>query len=127
MPQLETQTAFGVFLEDLHELGTPTISPSRFAEKLHMEQQALAGLAHVHRNTVSRMPRSNQLQTYLRDALRVLAAAFELAGDESRALFWYRNHPIADFGYKSAETLVSEGHADRVIEYVESLQAGAAG
>jgi hypothetical protein len=79
-------SGFNAFLAQLQEPGKPIISPLRFAQMLHLEQQKLAELAHVHRNTVSRMPASPRLQDFLRDAVRVLAAAFTLAGSADRAL-----------------------------------------
>jgi hypothetical protein len=120
-------TGFNAFLAELQEPGKPLISPVRFAQMLHLEQQKLAELAHVHRNTVSRMPASPRLQDFLRDAVRVLAAAFALAGSADRALYWFRSHPIQDFDYKTPEALVSEGRANAVIRYIESLHAGATG
>jgi uncharacterized protein (DUF2384 family) len=120
-------SGFNAFLAQLQEPGKPIISPVRFAQMLHLEQQKLAELAHVHRNTVSRMPASPRLQDFLRDAVRVLAAAFALAGSADRALFWFRSHPIQDFDYKTPEVLVSEGRASAVIHYIESLHAGATG
>jgi hypothetical protein len=77
---------FNAFLAELQEPGRPIISPLRFAQKLDLEQQRLAELAHVHRNTVSRMPASPRLQDFLRNALRVIAAAFALVGSTDRAL-----------------------------------------
>lgn len=127
---MNTATAdsgFNAFLAQLQEPGKPIISPLRFAQMLHLEQQKLAELAHVHRNTVSRMPASPRLQDFLRDAVRVLAAAFALAGSADRALYWFRSHPIQDFDYKTAEALVSEGRANSVIQYIESLNSGASG
>jgi uncharacterized protein (DUF2384 family) len=118
---------FEAFLAELQEPGRPIISPLRFAQKLNLEQQRLAELAHVHRNTVSRMPSSPRLQDFLREAVRVLAAAFSLAESPDRALYWFRSHPIRDFDYKTPEVLVSEGKADAVIRYIESLSAGASG
>ncbi len=120
-------SAFEAFLAELQEPGRPIISPLRFAQKLNLEQQRLAELAHVHRNTVSRMPGSPRLQDFLREAVRVLAAAFSLAESPDRALYWFRSHPIRDFDYKTPEVLVSEGKADAVIRYIESLSAGASG
>lgn len=120
-------SAFEAFLAELQEPGKPIISPVRFAQKLNLEQQRLAELAHVHRNTVSRMPNSPRLQDFLREAVRVLAAAFSLAQSPDRALYWFRSHPIGDFDYKTAEILVSEGKADAVIRYIESLSAGPSG
>ena len=118
---------FNTFLAELREGDELYISPDRFADKLEIEKQYLAELAHVHRNTVTRMPRSPQLQKFLRDAVRVLAAATDFNGNAMQAAFWFRNQPLADFGYKTAETLVSEGRADDVLRYVEMLEAGPAG
>jgi len=124
---IANDSGFSRFLAELQEPGRPIISPLRFAQKLNLEQQKLAELAHVHRNTVSRMPASPRLQDFLRDAVRVLAAAFALAGSADRALYWFRSHPIQDFDYKTPEVLVSEGRASAVIQYIESLHAGATG
>ncbi|HEY4367104.1 MAG TPA: hypothetical protein VGN07_07685 [Steroidobacteraceae bacterium] len=99
----------------------------RVADELDIEKQQLAELAHVHRNTVSRMPRSPQLQKFLRESIRVLAAATDFNGSSKKAAFWFRNQPIADFGYRTAEALVSEGRADDVLRYIEILDAGSAG
>lgn len=118
---------FSDFLTEVQENGTPLISPVKFASRLMIEQQQLAALAHVHRNTVSRMPGSANLQKYLRDSVRVLAAAADLSGDVQRALFWFQNHPIPTFDYQTADVLVSQGRADNVIDYIESLQAGSGG
>ena len=118
---------FETFLADIREPGKPWISPTRFAERLHLEQQQLASLAHVHRNTLSRMPSSANLQKYLKDAIRVLAAAADQSGDTQHALFWFQNHPLADFDYQTPDVLVSQGRANDVIDYIESLQAGSSG
>ncbi|WP_250535719.1 MbcA/ParS/Xre antitoxin family protein [Caballeronia sp. AZ10_KS36] len=105
----------------------PIVSARRFGEALHIDLQTLAQQAHVHRNTISRQPASESVQRFLRDALRVIRAASDLAGDVSKALFWYRNEPLPVFDYKTAEQLVSDGRADDVLRFVASLEAGAAG
>lgn len=115
------------FMQDIQLDDTPLISPVRFAEKLAMEQQELATFAHVHRNTISRLPTSAALQDYLRQSVRVIAAAADVRGDTDAAAYWYRNQPLAPFGYKTAVQVVSEGKADDVIRYIESIEAGAAG
>lgn len=127
LSEASIDSPFAAFLAELQEPGRPLISPVRFAQKLNLEQRELAELAHVHRNTVSRMPSSPRLQDFLREAVRVLAAAFSLADSPDRALYWFRSHPLRDFDYKTPEILVSEGKADAVIRYIESLSAGATG
>ena len=118
---------FQAFLSELQEGDGLYISPELYAQKLALDKQRLAELAHVHRNTVGRMPKSPQLQKYLRESIRVLAAATDLVGSASKAAFWFRNQPLSDFSYKTAEVLVSEGRAEDVLRYIDMLSAGSAG
>ena len=48
---------------------------------LHLRQQDLAQLAHVHRTTVAEAPTNAKLQHFMRDTLRVLSASMAVAGD----------------------------------------------
>lgn len=119
---------FPSFLESLKEPGSRTaLSPTRLADALELPVQELAGLARVHRNTVQSTPTSPKLQSAMRDVVRVLSAAHALNGDMDRTLFWFRNHPIADFGHLTPMQLVEMGNAQTVIDYIESLGAGATG
>lgn len=121
--------SFDAFLSALREPDTeaPVLSARRYVAALNIDLQTLADQAHVHRNTVTRAPQSASVQQFLREAIRVIRAATDLSGDVQRALFWYRNEPLAVFDYQTAETLVSAGRADDVVRYVASLEAGAAG
>ncbi|KKL30919.1 hypothetical protein WR30_29540 [Burkholderia contaminans FFH2055] len=102
----------------------PVISARRFAQALHIDLQTLAQQAHVHRNTVSRLPESESVQAFLRQALRVICAATDVSGDVRNALFWYRNEPLAIFDYKTAEQLISEQRTDDLLRYITSLGGG---
>lgn len=115
------------FIEQFREPDTPYLSPARIGEFFGFQIQELAERAHVHRNTPTARPQSPQLQKYLQDMVRVLAAATEMTGDEKRSAFLLRNEPLRAFGYKTAEALVQAGRADDVIAYLESLAGGAAG
>jgi hypothetical protein len=121
-----TYQHFVDYLKD-PDTSVPVLSPKRFIQALNIDLQMLAEQAHVHRNTISRAPGSRGVQDFLREALRIIKAATDLTGDLNKALFWYRFEPLAVFGYKSAERLVSEGRTDDVLRYVTSLQSGAAG
>ena len=121
-----TYQHFIEFLRDPDQ-PAPVLSPKRFSQAMHIDLQTLAEQAHVHRNTISRAPASRGVQDFLREALRVIKAATDLNGDLNQALFWYRNEPLSVFGYKTAETLVSEGRTDDLLRYVVSIEAGAAG
>lgn len=103
------------------------LSPERLAEELEVSIQKLASLARVHRNTISLAPTSPKLQDAMVDVVRVLSAAQALSGDVDKALFWFRNQPIADFDHYTPMQLVEQGKVQAVIDYIESIGAGAAG
>lgn len=118
---------FDTFLDTLREPEKVTLSPKRVADVLHMGVGELAGLARVHRNTVTGNPDSTQLQGAMRDIVKVLAAAYRVNEDREAAVFWFLNHPIAEFGYKTAAELVRENKVEAVLRYLTTLDAGATG
>jgi len=121
-------TQFTDFLTSLKdENSRTTLSPERLAGALELPLQKLAALAHVHRNTVTMAPTSPKLQDAMVDVVRVLSAAHALNGDIDRALFWFRNQPIAEFDHLTAMQLVEQGKVQAVIGYIESISGGAAG
>ena len=129
-PTSSAPPTFQAFIDSLKDQGdalVPVLSPKRFSEALDMDLQTLAEQAHVHRNTLARAPNSRAIQDFLRQALRVIKAATDLNGNVGTALFWYRNEPLAPFGYKTAEQLVADGRADDLLDYIASLEAGAVG
>ena len=120
--------SFPDFLQGLREPGSRTaLSPALLANALELPVQDLASLAKVHRNTLQLTPSSPKVQSAIRDVLRVLSAAHELTGEIDRAVFWFRNHPIPDFGHRTAMQLVEMGKVQAVIDYIESRSAGATG
>ncbi|BDI05509.1 antitoxin Xre/MbcA/ParS toxin-binding domain-containing protein [Sphaerotilus microaerophilus] len=114
-------------VERFREPDTPYLSPTRVGDFFGFRVQELAERAHVHRNTPTARPQAPQLQKYLQDMLRVLAAATEMTGDAERAAFLLRNEPLRAFGYKTADALVQEGRTEALIAYLQSLAGGAAG
>lgn len=58
---------------------------------------------------------------------QVISAAYRLTGDLQRAEFLVRNEPLVAFEGKTAESLIREGREDEVIDYLKSLESGAAG
>ncbi|WP_321928597.1 DUF2384 domain-containing protein [Burkholderia cenocepacia] len=120
---------FAQFMASLREPTSiaPIISARRFAIALHIDMQTLARLPHVHRNAVSRLAGSESVQKFLREALRIIRAATDISSDVQKALYWYRNDPLATFDYKTAEQLVSEGRAEDLLRYITALETGAAG
>jgi AcrR family transcriptional regulator len=115
------------FMDSIQEPRKPYISPSRFAKAAGVSVQALAALAGVHRNTVSQHPDSDRLQDRLRDMVKAIVAAVAVTGDLDKAIYWFRNEPIADYRHKTAAELVADGRLDAVLAFLEDLRNGASG
>ena len=110
------------FVESVRE--HDAISPARLGERLHMPVARLARLARLHRNTLSLNPDSPAAQERLGEIARIVAEAADLAGDEGRAIVWFRHQPLPGFGGETAEELVGQGHAAAVIHYLAGLRDG---
>ena len=114
------------FVGSIQEPRTPYISPGRLSKALGVKVASLAELTGVHRNTL-RNPSSERLQGRMREMVKVITAATEMAGDVDKAIYWYRNEPIADYGHKTAAELVAEGNVEAVLAYIRDLENGARG
>ncbi|WP_421928635.1 hypothetical protein [Neoaquamicrobium sediminum] len=114
------------FLQSLQEPRTPYISPKRLSKALGVQVANLAQLTGVHRNTL-RNPSSERLQGRLREMVKVITAAATLTGDIDKAIYWFRNEPIADYDHKTAAELVAQGHSEAVLAYLRDLENGARG
>ncbi|TIX42839.1 MAG: DUF2384 domain-containing protein, partial [Mesorhizobium sp.] len=112
------------FVDSLQEPRTPYISPQRLSKALGVKIANLAQLTGVHRNTL-RNPSSERLQGRMREMVKVISAATELTGEVDRAIYWYRNEPIADYGHRTAAELVANGQVEAVLAFVRDLENGA--
>jgi hypothetical protein len=119
--------SFPGFADEFRAPGQAVIEPVRFAAALNLQMQELAQLAHVHRATVSEAPTNARLQGFMREALRVLSAAFDVVRDRERAIYWYRNAPIPEFQHRTAEQLVADQKTDAVLSYLASISSGSSG
>ncbi len=109
------------FLDDIRD--HDIIAPRLMAERLRLPLSRLARLAHVNRNTMTARPGSPAVQAKLGEIARIIARAADLAGDEGRAIIWFKHQPIPGFG-KTAEELVEQGHAEAVMWTIESMEEG---
>src|SRR3546814_795556 len=119
--------AFADVLESAREAGTSRLSAINLANVLGLQQQDLATLAGVHRNTVRTHPESPKLQAVLRDVMRVLSAAVAVQPDFERALFLVKNQPIPAFRHKTILQVVQDGRTEDAIDYLESISSAFVG
>ncbi|WP_027062329.1 hypothetical protein [Mesorhizobium loti] len=119
--QLAQSRAISGFVGSLQEPRTPYISPKRLSQALGVKVANLAKLSGVHRNTL-RNPSSERLQGRMREMVKVISAVTELAGDVDKAIYWYRNEPIADHGHRTAAELVADGQVEAVLAFIRGLE-----
>jgi len=115
------------FEEEFRTPGQPVIEPQRFAAALNLKLPDLAHLAGVHPATVTEAPENVALQGFMREALRVMSATYQVTGDRGRTFYWFRNEPIPEFEHRTAEQLVAAGKSAAVIGYLTSIAAGSSG
>src|SRR3546814_13054019 len=72
-------------------------APRRMAERLRLPMTRLSRIAHLNRNTMTAHPASPTVQAKLGEIARIITRAAELAGDEGRAIIWFRHQPIPGF------------------------------
>lgn len=101
------------------------IDAKAFAQRLDMSIGELAELVGVSRNTLAATP----LGKRGRDAIAPLYTMYEyvvsVAGNEQRALNWFKYAPIIPLGPKPAIAHVREGNIEDVVEFLEASAEGA--
>ncbi|MGE0004195.1 MAG: antitoxin Xre/MbcA/ParS toxin-binding domain-containing protein [Parvibaculaceae bacterium] len=120
MGAVDFQVAAGHFSEDQ----SPFLSPHRVSEILGVTRSELAKLVGVARNTLTAKSGARKVDQALSPVARILAMVTEMAGDESRAVIWFKHQPIPGWAGKTAYDLVGEGKADKVLAYLEAVRSG---
>ena len=109
------------------ELDSTKLSAARFGELFSLSTDEIASLAHVHVSTIVHAPDSERIQIYLHEIQRVIDAALEISPELNKVCFFLKNAPICSFGYRTALTMVSEGKAEPVLQYLHSVASGFVG
>lgn len=106
------------------EGNSPFLSAHRLSEQLGITQSELARLVGLARNTLTAKSATRKVDTALSPIVRILAIAAEMAGDQNRAVIWFKHQPIPGWAGKTAYDLVSEGKSDQVLAYLEAVRSG---
>jgi hypothetical protein len=67
---------------------------------------------------------AGRLQGRATEMLEIVGRIADWAGGEKQAMAWYRAEPIAAFGGRTAESLVKEGKAAAVRDYLDHVATG---
>lgn len=120
-------TPFDAWVLSLRDHLTPHLDPRAFVAALGTTLDEAARIMRVHPNSISVSPHGPKVQGALHECLSVLSAAHEVCGDISRALFWFRHHPIVEFGHQLPKDLVTQGRSQELIDYLDNLAANSPG
>ena len=98
----------------------------RVAEAFGMTLTQLALTLGLSRESLYKVKRAeaDKTQTRVREMLEVIVRVMSWAGGQQQAMAWYRAQPIAAFGDRTAESLVKEGKATVVRDYLDFLAQG---
>lgn len=106
------------------EARSPFLSARRVAEQLGVTQSELAKLVGIARNTLTAKSTTRKVDIALSPVVRILSMASEMAGDEDRAVIWFKHQPIPGWAGKTAYDLVGDGKAEKVLAYLEAVRSG---
>lgn len=98
----------------------------RVADRFGLSKTALAETIGLPRETVYRPERANAPKTQARatEMLEIIGRIVDWAGGEKQAMAWYRAEPLPAFGGRTAESLVKDGMAGAVRDYLDHVAVG---
>jgi uncharacterized protein (DUF2384 family) len=96
------------------------------AERLGINKRELALTAGLSPATLQRKARADAPATVARlsEMLEIIRRVTGWAGGDRQAFAWYRSEPLPEFGGRTAESLVKEGKASAVRDYLDHLALG---
>jgi uncharacterized protein (DUF2384 family) len=96
------------------------------AKVLGMSKAQLAQTAGVSVETLYRTDRAGSAKTQarLKEMLEIVDRVSDWAGGKDQAVTWYRAEPLPEFGGRTAESLVKDGKAADVRDYLDHVALG---
>jgi hypothetical protein len=102
------------------------VAVHQVAATFGMSQAKLAETVGIAPETLQRRARAAapKTQSRLREAVEIISRISDWAGGPVQAMAWYRAEPIPAFGGRTAESLVKEGKAAAVRDYLDGVALG---
>jgi uncharacterized protein (DUF2384 family) len=102
------------------------VAINRVTADFGMSKKRLAETFGIAPVTLQRKARAEapKTQARLREAIEIVNRVSGWAGGQVQAMAWYRAEPIPAFGGRTAESLVKEGKAAAVRDYLDRVALG---
>jgi uncharacterized protein (DUF2384 family) len=96
------------------------------AQSFGMSKGQLAEAVGLKPETLQRFSRAfaPKTQSRLKEMLEIVGRVTHWAGGKDQAMAWYRAEPIPAFGGRTAESLVKDGKAGAVRDYLDHVALG---
>lgn len=100
--------------------------PAKIATELRTSTEEVALSVGLAKDALQRRTRidSDKTQRRLRELVEVLNKVEPRFGSKLMAYAWYRSEPLPGFDNRTAMQIVQEGKAQRVLEYIDAVDAG---
>jgi Protein of unknown function (DUF2384) len=106
--------------------GVGNVLVDKVAERFHMSKSQVAETAGLNLSAIHKPGRlrSAKIQMRMREMLEIISRVSAWAGGRDQAMAWYRAEPLPAFGGRTAESLVKDGKAAVVRDYLDALAMG---
>lgn len=103
-------------------------APAKVAAHLRTTSGEIAETLGLSKDALQRKDRiaAPKTQTRIREMTEILTKVEPRFGSALMAYAWYRSQPLAGFGGRTAMTLVREGKATAVLDYLDAVDDGVA-
>ena len=104
----------------------PSMEIEAVSSRLGISKRELAETAGLSVNTLQRKERAQAPAVAARigEMAEIIHRVSDWAGSERQALAWYRAEPLPAFGGRTAESLVKNGKAAALRDYLDHLALG---
>jgi hypothetical protein len=103
-----------------------TVAIDRVMKSFGFSKAQLAETAGLSMETLYRPDRleAPKTQARLKEMLEIVSRVADWAGGKDQAMAWYRAEPLPAFGGRTAESLVKDGKATAVRDYLDHVALG---
>lgn len=107
-------------------IGDDGVDINRVMDRFGISKLQLAETVGLKPETLHRAKRvaAPRTQTRVTEMLEIVGRILDWAGGEKQAMAWYRAEPIPAFGGRTAESIVKEGKAAALRDYLDHIAQG---
>ncbi len=102
------------------------LAVERVASGFGMSKTQLAETVGISRETFYKPTRTKALkvQSRVREMVEIVERVKDWSGGRNQAIAWYRSQPIPAFGGRTAESIVKDGKAGDLRDYLDAIALG---